>query len=349
MGVLKKDLKDKDKDNPKIVFGDDDSIAAGEKTTTGLPSLDRIMGGGVHRDKVYEFWGEESSGKTSAALKIIAERQRGGEKALIVDAERALTKEHLMMMGIDPAEVIIVREREAEAVLDIVISALKTNYFSTILIDSVAALKPKSRDDKKSSGESSIGDLARIMSNAVPTITEVARDTQTTVIFINQMRMKIGVMYGDPRTTPGGNALRFYASMRVEFAPRKSITTGNEVIGRKTFVKITKSKISPPLQSTELDIIFGEGFDEEADWNRSIDEYAEYLGIEKSGGGGWFSIEGTKVGQGVEKHLLNPEFKVVRDALKARLQTLVSLPKSKWETVDFESIEPQIKEFTGKE
>ncbi|MFA5089381.1 MAG: recombinase RecA, partial [Candidatus Omnitrophota bacterium] len=263
--------------------------------STGAPSLDIAMGiGGMPRGRVIEIYGPESSGKTTLALHAIAEAQKTGGVAVFVDAEHALDLNYAQKLGVKAEDVLLSQPNFGEEALEIVDTLVRSNAIDIIVVDSVAALVPRAEVEGEM-GDSHVGLQARLMSQALRKLTANISKSRTCVIFINQIRMKIGVMYGNPETTTGGNALKFYASMRLDIRRIGAIKSGEDVIGSRVRVRVAKNKMAPPHRETEFDILFNEGISKEGDL---VDMASEAGIIEKSGT--WYSFEGERIGQGRE-------------------------------------------------
>jgi recombination protein RecA len=280
-----------------------------EVTPTGALSLDIALGGGIPKGRVVEIYGPESSGKTTLSLHAIAEVQRAGGTAAFIDAEHALDPVYAKRIGVDVENLLLSQPDNGEQALEIVETLVRSNAVDLIVVDSVAALVPRA-EIEGDMGDSLPGLQARLMSQALRKLTGVINRSKGTVIFINQIRMKIGVMFGNPETTSGGNALKFYASVRMDIRRIGQIKQGEEIIGNRTRVKVVKNKIAPPFRQAEFDIMYNEGISKAGD---VLDLAAEAGIVEKSGA--WYAYNGAKIGQGREatKNYLQDNPKVLTE------------------------------------
>jgi recombination protein RecA len=300
-------------------LGDDDIARDIDVVSTGSLGLDIALGvGGLPRGRVIEIYGPESSGKTTLTLQVIAEMQKLGGTAAFIDAEHALDPQYAQKLGVNVSELLISQPDNGEQALEIVDMLVRSASVDIVVVDSVAALTPKAEIEGEM-GDAQMGLHARLMSQALRKLTGNIKRSNTTVIFINQIRMKIGVMFGSPETTTGGNALKFYASVRLDIRRTGSIKQGDEVIGSETRVKVVKNKVAPPFQQAEFDILYGEGISREGE---IIDLGVLHKLVEKSGA--WYAYKGEKIGQGKDNARIylkeHPEIAVeienkIRDAV----------------------------------
>jgi recombination protein RecA len=274
-------------------LGDASATYDVEAVSTGSLGLDIALGiGGLPRGRVVEIYGPESSGKTTLTLQVIAEVQRAGGTAAFVDAEHALDPAYAQKLGVNIDDLLVSQPDNGEQALEITDMLVRSSAVDVIVIDSVAALTPKSEIEGEM-GDMQMGSHARLMSQALRKLTGNIKRSNTMVIFINQIRMKIGVMFGNPETTTGGNALKFYASVRLDIRRIGAIKNGEEVVGNQTRVKVVKNKVAPPFREAEFEIMYGAGISREGE---IIDLGSEHGIIEKSGA--WYSYKGERIGQG---------------------------------------------------
>ena len=303
-------------------MGDVGAVRNIEAISTGSLGLDLALGiGGVPKGRVIEIYGPESSGKTTLTLHIIAESQKLGGTAAFVDAEHALDPVYAEKLGVNMTDLLVSQPDTGEQALEITDMLVRSGAVDVVVVDSVAALTPKAEIEGEM-GDSHVGLQARLMSQALRKLTGNIKRSNCCVIFINQIRMKIGVMFGSPETTTGGNALKFYASVRLDIRRTGSIKKGDEVIGNETKVKVVKNKVAPPFRQAEFDILYGQGISREGE---IIDLGVAEGFIEKSGA--WYSYEGNRIGQGKDnvRNFLceNP---VIAQAIESRIRDKL-LPK----------------------
>ncbi len=290
-----------------------------EAISTGSVGLDLASGiGGIPKGRITEIYGPESSGKTTLALHVIAEAQKKGGKAAFIDAEHALDSEYAARLGVDISELIVSQPDTGEQALEICEMLVRSGAIDVIVVDSVAALVPKAEIEGEM-GDSHVGLQARLMSQALRKLAGAINKSNTAAIFINQLREKVGIVYGNPEVTTGGRALKFYASMRIDVRRVESIKIGDQIIGNRTKVKIVKNKVAPPFKLAEFDIMYGKGISQEGE---VLDLAVAEGFLDKAGS--WYSYQGERIGQGREnaKQYLcdHPE---VREALQARLMEKV--------------------------
>ena len=297
------------------------AVTAIANISTGSISIDHALGiGGVPRGRVVEIFGPEASGKTTLALQVIAQAQRNGGSAAFVDAEHALDPTYARKLGVDLDNLLVSQPDNGEQALEIVEMLVRSGGADVVVVDSVAALVPRAEIDGEM-GDAQVGLQARLMSQALRKLTAVVSKSSTCLIFINQLREKIGVMFGSPEVTTGGRALKFYSSVRIDIRRIGAIKDGDQVTGNRTRVKIVKNKLAPPFRIAEFDLMYGEGVSREGDL---LDLAVERRMVEKSGT--WFSYGGERLGQGREKVKLflkqNPE---IFDAIDTRVRKELGL------------------------
>ncbi len=305
-----------------VRLGAKEAIVPVSAISTGSISLDYALGvGGLPRGRINEIFGPESSGKPPVALQVIAEAQRVGGMAAFIDVEHALDPTYARKLGVDVDNLLVSQPDFAEQALEITSALISSGSIDVLVVDSVAALVPKSELDGEM-GDSHMGVQARLMSQAMRKLTGIVSKSNTCLIFINQIREKIGVMFGNPETTTGGRALKFYSSVRLDIRRIAAIKEGEQVIGNRTKVKVVKNKVAPPFREAEFDIIYGEGISREGDL---LDLGAAQNVIEKSGS--WFSYQGDRIGQGREnaRQFLrdNPD---IRQKIESALRLALGLP-----------------------
>ena len=311
-------------------LGEDHVPTIENSVSTGCLSLDVALGvGGVPRGRIIEVYGPESSGKTTLALHIVAEAQKAGGYAAYIDAEHAVDPEYSRNLGVDTDELLISQPDTGEQALEICETLVRSGAVDVIVIDSVAALVPRA-ELEGDMGDTHVGLQARLMSQALRKLTGTVSRSNTTVIFINQIREKIGVMFGNPETTPGGRALKFYSSIRMEIRRITSLKDGGEMVGSRVRVKVVKNKVAPPFKQTEFDIMYGQGISYEGD---VLDLAVSGDIVEKTGA--WYSFEDTKIGQGRENS---------KTYLKENIEVLDLITKK---VMSFMGLEQEIEE-SGK-
>lgn len=314
-------------------LGDESAKINVESIPTGSLDLDIALGvGGIPKGRIVEIYGPESSGKTTVTLHMIAEAQKRGGVAAFIDAEHALDPAYAQNIGVDIDELIVSQPDTGEQALEIVDALVRSGAVDVIVIDSVAALVPKAEITGEM-GDSHMGLQARLMSQALRKLTAVINKSKCTVIFINQLRMKIGVMFGNPETTTGGNALKFYASVRLDVRRIDSLKKDGEIIGNRTRVKVVKNKVAPPFKQAEFDIMYGEGISKTGS---VLDVAANADIIKKSGS--WYSYEGNKIGQGREnaKDFLSQNLEIC-DEVESAVRAFYGLPADIKETTKEEA------------
>ena len=293
--------------------------------SSGCLSLDIALGvGGYPRGRIIEIYGPESSGKTTFALQAIAEHQKLGGRSAFIDAEHALDPVYAERLGVDIDELLLSQPDTGEQALEICDALVRSEAVSIIVIDSVAALVPQAEIDGEM-GDSHVGLQARLMSQALRKLSGTINKTNTTCIFINQLREKVGVMFGNPETTPGGRALKFYSSIRLDIRRNEQLKMGDGIVGNKTTIKVVKNKVAPPFKTAVVDIMYGEGVSREGE---IIDLGVEAGIVEKTGA--WYSYKGEKLGQGKENvKLLLKENLELRDEIEQKVREYydIALPK----------------------
>jgi len=309
-----------------MLMGDPTATQKIDVISTGSLGLDIALGiGGLPKGRVVEIYGPESSGKTTLTLQVIAQCQKAGGTAAFIDAEHALDPSYAEKLGVNVDQLLVSQPDNGEQALEIADMLVRSSAVDVVVIDSVAALTPKAEIEGEM-GDQHMGLQARLMSQALRKLTANIKRTNTLVIFINQIRMKIGVMFGSPETTTGGNALKFYASVRLDIRRTGSIKKGEEVLGSETRVKVVKNKVAPPFKTAEFDILYGEGISWEGEL---LDKGADQGIVEKSGA--WYSFKGERIGQGKDnaRGFLkeNPAIATEIDAL-LRAQLLVPAKSS---------------------
>lgn len=325
-----KDIKDKDKALEQVLadiekqFGKGSIMKLGgqehmeiDVTSTGSLTLDIALGvGGFPKGRIIEIYGPESSGKTTFALQAIAEVQKQGGRAAFIDAEHALDPVYAKNLGVDINELLLSQPDTGEQALEICEALVRSEAVNIVVIDSVAALVPQAEIDGEM-GDSHVGLQARLMSQALRKLSGTINKTKTTAIFINQLREKVGIMFGNPETTPGGRALKFYSTIRLDVRRGEQLKMGDQIIGNKTNIKVVKNKVAPPFKTATVDIMYGTGVSREGE----LVDIASDLGIiEKSGA--WYSYKGEKIGQGRENvKLLLKDNKDLYDEILAKVRS----------------------------
>ena len=287
-----------------------------EAIPTGALSLDIALGiGGIPRGRIIEIFGPESSGKTTLALHAIAEAQKLGGEAAFIDAEHALDPVYAKHLGVDIDNLIVSQPDTGEQALEIAEALTRSGAIDIIVVDSVAALVPKAEIDGDM-GDAHVGLQARLMSQALRKLAGVINKSKTVIIFINQLREKVGVMFGNPETTPGGRALKFYSSIRLDVRRGEQIKVGDQIVGNKTNIKVVKNKVAPPFKTATVDIMYGEGISREGE---ILDIASDLAIIDKSGA--WYSYNGEKIGQGKENvKIFLKENTALRDELEQKIR-----------------------------
>ena len=302
-------------------LGQKGGVAPIEVISTGAISIDHALGiGGMPRGRVVEIYGPESSGKTTLALQVIAQAQKQGGLAAFVDAEHALDAAYAQKLGVDLDSLLVSQPDNGEQALEITEVLIRSNGVDVVVVDSVAALVPRAEIEGEM-GDAQVGLQARLMSQALRKLTGAVSKSKTCLIFINQLREKIGVMFGNPETTTGGRALKFYASVRVDIRRIATIKEGDAVVGGRTRVKVVKNKLAPPFREAEFDVMYGEGISREGDL---LDLAVEHKIVDKSGA--WFAYSGERLGQGREnaKQFLKDKPEVAR-AIEERVRRELGL------------------------
>jgi recombination protein RecA len=323
-----------------MFLGDGPKVPVAAVIPTGALSLDMALGiGGIPRGRITEIFGPESSGKTTLTLHIIAAAQKGGGVAAFVDAEHALDPKYAEALGVDLKNLVISQPDTGEQALEIVETLVRSGACDVVVIDSVAALVPNAEIEGEM-GDSHMGLQARLMSQALRKLTGIISKSKTSVIFINQIRMKIGVMFGNPETTTGGNALKFYSSVRLDIRRIQQIKEGEEVVGNRTRVKVVKNKVAPPFREAEFDILFGHGISREGDL---LDLAVNQNLVEKTGS--WYAYKSEKIGQGREqsrKFLIeNPQvYNEIEGILRTKMAPAPAAPSPTAQAVEPEQEKP---------
>jgi len=313
-----------------MTLGERGAMRKVESISTGSFSLNLALGvGGFPKGRVIEIFGPESSGKTTLALHVVAEMQKSGGRAAYIDAEHALDPEYASKIGVKIKELIISQPDNGEEALNILESLVRSNIIDVVVIDSVAALTPRAEIEGEM-GDSHMGLQARLMSQALRKLTAIAAKSNTIIIFINQTRMKIGLVFGNPETTPGGMALKFYASVRIDIRRIAQVKKGDAVVGNRTKAKVVKNKVAPPFRIAEFDIMYGEGISYEAD---VLTTAIKYDVVKKNGAS--YSFENEKLGVGFDN---------IREKLKADKKLLKAIEKKTTETAEKKGIAVAVEE-----
>jgi recombination protein RecA len=309
-----------------MTMGGEHSIGSVEVIPSGVAAIDIALGGGVPRGRIIEIYGPESSGKTTLATHMIGQVQKRGGLAAFIDAEHAFDPDYATTLGVDLPSLLVSQPDTGEQALEITETLVRSNAVDIVVVDSVAALVPRAEIEGEM-GDAIIGVQARLMSQALRKLTGAISKSKTVVIFINQIRMKIGVMFGNPETTTGGNALKFYASQRIEIRRKEQLKEGDVVIGVTTGIKVVKNKIAPPFKTAQFDLVYGEGISREGDL---IDTGVLLSLVQKAGA--WYSYGEERLGQGKEGARgylrANPE---VANRLEAEIRNVAGFGKSKSE------------------
>jgi recombination protein RecA len=298
-------------------MGDSNGIPELETISTGSLGLDIALGGGLPKGRVIEIFGPESSGKTTLTLQVIAECQKRGGTAAFVDAEHALDPNYAEKLGVKVSDLLVSQPDTGEQALEITDMLVRSGGVDVVIIDSVAALTPKAEIEGEM-GDQHMGLQARLMSQALRKLTGNIKRSNTLVIFINQIRMKIGIMFGNPETTTGGNALKFYASVRLDIRRTGAIKKGEEILGNETRVKVVKNKVAPPFKEAAFDILYGEGISRESE---IIELGVKFNLIDKAGA--WYSYNGTRIGQGKDNvRVYFKENPAIAEEIEAKIRQL---------------------------
>lgn len=326
---IAKDEKNKDKALEQVLADIEKQFGAGaimklgdnehmnvDVTSSGSITIDVALGvGGYPKGRIIEIYGPESSGKTTVALQAIAEVQKNGGRAAFIDAEHALDPVYARNLGVNINELLLSQPDTGEQALEICDALVKSDAVDIIVIDSVAALVPQAEIDGEM-GDSHVGLQARLMSQALRKLSGTMNKTKTTAIFINQLREKVGVMFGNPETTPGGRALKFYSTIRLDVRRGEQIKMGDQIVGNKTNIKVVKNKVAPPFKTATVDIMYGEGISREGE---IIDIASDLVILDKSGA--WYSYNGEKIGQGKENvKIFLKENPTLRDELEQKIR-----------------------------